>query len=306
MRKVLILICLTFPIFFLLILSFGCGQSKPGSAAGVTETGSVQVSIAWPLAGKARASAIPTSASTIIITASAADMTPVSAEVTYPQTTGTLEVKVGMNRTISAVAKTGSGIIVATGEVAGVSVSLGVSSPVSLALTALAGRNYFPSNPGNTLAYKYSNGDSQIITFEGETVVSGSITAQLIKQYYLSGGTPHTSEVYWSVTDSGVFYYGSPQYPTTEPQVLLIFPLSIGETWTQWSSGPSSIGVSVTSQESVTVAAGTFDCYKVKYTNYTGTLETSSYYIWFGNGAGRVKIDTGPSSILIELQSKNF
>lgn len=294
------------PILLLLVFSSGCGQSKLSPATGAAETGRVQVSINWPRLNKVQAQTIPASASTIIITASANDMTPVSTTITYPQTTGTLEVKAGANRKISAVAKTSSGVFVATGEVSGVTVSSGGNSPVSLALTALAGRNYFPSSPGNTLAYKYSNGDSMVITFEGETVVSGSITAQLTKSYNVSSGRPYTSEAYYKVTDSGVFYYGSPQYPTTEAQEILKFPLSIGASWTQWSSGQSSTTISVISQESVTVAAGTFDCFKVKYANYTGTLETFSYYIWYGNGAGWVKIDTEPSSTSIKLESKNF
>jgi hypothetical protein len=298
--------CFTIFILLGLTLMFGCGQSKPVADTSVGATGSVQVSINWPLAGKARAASIPTTAASIIITASGDDMTPVSAEVTYPQTVGTLEVKVGSNRVISATAKTSSGVVVATGEVSGVTVSLGTNSPVSISLSPLAGRNYFPSQPGNTLAYKYSNGDSLVTTFEGEEIVSGSITAQLTKSYYVFSGQPYTSEAYYDVTDSGVYYYGSPQYPTTEAQEVLRFPLSIGETWIQWSSGQYSIAGSIISQESIAVTAGIFDCYKVKYSNYTGTVETSSYYIWFGNGAGIVKIDTEPSSVAIELQSKNF
>src|SRR3989344_5149860 len=150
----------------------GCGQSKLAPAAGSFETGNVQVSINWPRLEKARASSIPTTAASIIIVASADDMTPVSAEVTYPQTTGTIEVKVGVNRLISATAKTSSGVIVATGEVAGVTVSLGTNSPVSIALTPVAGRNYFPNTDGNSWRYANSDGTKFIMTFEGTTALN--------------------------------------------------------------------------------------------------------------------------------------
>ena len=177
---------------------------------------------------------------------------------------------------------------------------------MNIALMPAAGRNYFPSQPGSTFAYKYSNGDQLVFTFESEAVVSGSITAQIMSSYYLYSGQSSTSEGYYRITDSGVYYYGSPQYPTTEAQELLRFPLNIGETWTQYSNGQNSTIVSVVGQENILVTAGTFDCYKVKYASYNGTLETYSYYIWYGDGAGMVKIDTEPSSIPIELQSKNF
>jgi len=285
----------------MVVIMNGCGQSKPGPAAGLAETGSVLVSINWPAGKGAKASSIPTSASSIIITASADDMTPVSAEVTYPQTIGTLEVKVGANRTISATAKTNSGAIVASGEVAGVTVSLGTNTPVNIVLAPAAGRNFFPNTDGYSWRWEFPEwGFSYIITVEGTTQI-GSITAQVGHLTGVFGGYTATMETYWKIDDTGAYYYGMGTTP--EAFTILNFPLEVGKTWECHSSYglyyPTT--VEVLAFEEVTVPAGTFDCYKVSYTAAGGV----SYY-WFGNGVGAVKALMAGSTEEVILTWKNF
>ncbi|MFA4844218.1 MAG: hypothetical protein WC632_04615 [Candidatus Margulisiibacteriota bacterium] len=293
------------------ILMNGCGQSKPGPVVGVAEMGSVRVLINWPAGKGVKASSIPTSASTIIIAASADDMTPVSAEVTYPQTVGTLEVKVGANRTISATAKTSSGAIVASGEVAGVTVSLGTNTPVNIVLAPAAGRNYFPNTDGYSWQYNLNqSGAKMISTFNGTTVINGSLNVQKYESTYLdSNGNVYLStiESYHVVNDSGVYFHGYPSYSTVEGSPLLLFPLETGKSWTYSSSGIYKTIITVMGQETITVPAGSFDCYKVAYVSYNGTVESSRVNYWFGNGVGLVKstLDNANNDTIV-LDSKNF
>ena len=117
-----------------LILLLGCGQSDLAVLENDLNIGTVRITIDWPSHKGMQVMRIPESTVTISISVTADDMDPETMEIIYPQTVGTLEVKVGLHRVISAVAKNTSGQIVASGEVSGVQVVAGTNTNVSLVL----------------------------------------------------------------------------------------------------------------------------------------------------------------------------
>jgi fibronectin type 3 domain-containing protein len=119
-------------LFFALVA--GCGQSNLSPKENISGFGLVPISIDWPSQKGAKAMRIPESSVTIEVTVSASDMDTVTARIAYPQTTGTLEVKVGTNRRIAAVARNSAGTIVASGESTGVEIVAGTNPAVSLVL----------------------------------------------------------------------------------------------------------------------------------------------------------------------------
>jgi hypothetical protein len=112
---------------------------------------------------------------------------------------------------------------------------------------------------------------------------------------------------YYQVTDSGVYYYGNSFSSIDQGRVILDFPLSVGKSWTVYSTGEESRTASVIGDEDVTVPAGTFSCYKVSYISWRGTAEVSSADIWYGDGVGIVKsITMTASTIESVLEWKSF
>jgi hypothetical protein len=168
------------------------------------------------------------------------------------------------------------------------------------------GESYFPHSNGYTWTYSSNDGGWQILTFEGTALV-GSTTVQKYKGYarFASGHTS-TSESYFRIDSTGVYSYGSPSYLLTTPQTMFAFPMEVGKTWEAGVSGSYTIRASVQAKENVTVPAGTFDCYKVKFVNYNGTVETYSYNIWLGNNAGMVKQTTTGSTLETVMATKSF
>lgn len=168
------------------------------------------------------------------------------------------------------------------------------------------GRSYFPNTDSYSWRYSSTDGSSSISTVEGTRQI-GSATVQVVKSRYTSAsGTVSTGETYWRVEDAGVYIY--PSVSTTESMTFLAFPLEVGKTWKTYDYGTSeySSTASVAARENVTVSAGTFDCYKVGYVTKRGTVELSSSNIWFGDGAGMVKVTSSGSTIESQLAWKSF
>jgi len=170
------------------------------------------------------------------------------------------------------------------------------------------GSNYFPHGEGYTWRTTSTDGSSAIVTFEGTATVD-STTVQIYKQTYFtsSGSMLGTSETYFQVTDSAVNLYGSPSYPLIPAQTFLQFPLEVGNSWTVASSGSITLVASVTDSSSVTVPAGTFNCYRIDFvTSYATRDETYTTSYWLAENVGMVKAATSSSSNETELEWKSF
>lgn len=172
--------------------------------------------------------------------------------------------------------------------------------------TTTAGENYFPHADGNTWYYAGTDGNTHTITVDG-TAVIGTKVVQVFKTFNTSStGAGTTSEAYYLVSSSGVYNYGGSGWSTTEAFIYLSFPLAVGKSWTFYNIPPVLATASVEARENLVVPAGTFDCFKIKYTYLYGTDEASSSNVWLGNGAGIVKSTNSSSTVETVLQSKNF
>ena len=137
------------------------------------------------------------------------------------------------------------------------------------------------------------------MTFAGITTI-GAQTYQK-QRYDYSWPTYLTFESLVIVDNAATATYGTTQSPTTDAFVLLDFPLTIGKTWTV----DRMFGATVMTNESVTVAGGTFnDCVQVRYLGGVTTV-----YYWYARNVGLVKgvsVISGSSPSTIELTSNNF
>lgn len=169
------------------------------------------------------------------------------------------------------------------------------------------GRNFFPNGEGYTWRTMATDGPTTLVTFEGTTTVD-STTVQIYKQMFFdSGGTMQgTSETYFQVTDSAVYLYGYSSSLIVPAQTFLQFPLAVGNSWTVASVGSTTLVASVTENSSVTVPAGTFNCYRVDYVASTGGDESTTISYWFGENAGIVKGASSSSTTEVELAWKSF
>ncbi len=175
--------------------------------------------------------------------------------------------------------------------------------------TTINDQAYFP----NTNGYSWKKvivGDPnyyETTTFDGTIVISPSITAQRLRQYYTYNGTDFfTGEVYYVVNSTGVYTYGTLNSPTTDATIVLSFPLTVGRTWTRSSYSYMTTEATIVSRESVSVAAGTFDCYKIAYVNHYPDSSISTDYFWYGFNAGQVKVTNDQTADEFNLNWKNF
>ncbi|MFA5839441.1 MAG: hypothetical protein WC890_02140 [Candidatus Margulisiibacteriota bacterium] len=183
------------------------------------------------------------------------------------------------------------------------------TTTTSVTTTTNNDQAYFP----NTNGYSWKKviiGDPlyyETSTFDGTVVISPSITAQKLKQNTTYNGTDFfTGEVYYVVDSTGVYTYGTLNSPTTEATVVLSFPLTVGRTWTRSSYSYMTTEATIVSRESVSVAAGTFDCYKIAYVNRYPDSSTSTDYFWYGLNAGQVKVTNDQTADEFNLNWKNF
>ena len=86
------------------------------------------------------------------------------------------------------------------------------------------------------------------------------------------------------VRESGDVILSYDSLSSTVPDTLLTLPLEANKTW---HNGPNSTAL-VVGQEDVTVAAGTYNAWKIKYTTVSGT-DTMEMFQWFAKGIGLVK-----------------
>ncbi|MFC1571291.1 hypothetical protein ACFL31_01915 [Candidatus Margulisiibacteriota bacterium] len=179
------------------------------------------------------------------------------------------------------------------------------------------GASYFPHADGYTWRYAHTDGSTSTSTFEGTTLV-GTATPQVFKSALTSvSGSTSTMEAYYRIDDTGVYQY--PSLATTEMFTLLSFPFDVGDSWKYIDlailvadpDGTTSTltyvaTASVLAEEDVTVPAGTFSCYQVKYFATVGSYEADPFYIWYSENVGVVKQTTDATTIESELAWKSF
>jgi hypothetical protein len=152
----------------------------------------------------------------------------------------------------------------------------------------------------------FTDGGSQITTVDGTAVVGPKVVQVFKTNTTSSTGVRTTSEVYYVVSSSGAYIYGFSGWTTNEAFVYLSFPLEVGKSWVFYNIPPFLTRASVEARENLVLPAGTFDCFKIKYTSFNGTVESSFSNTWYGNGAGMVKITDSSSTVETVLQWKNF
>lgn len=173
------------------------------------------------------------------------------------------------------------------------------------------GREYYPNTDGYSWTYQLTSsaGVGGVLTYSwnGTTTID-SINVQKFKSEYSSGGIVSTSEVLFKVSDDDVRCYGTTDSSTTEPMIILDFPLEIGKSWYLCSF--LTWEAIVAAQETVTVPAGSFSCFRVDLDMYGISPLSSS---WYAKDVGIVKSVgyTVSSGVIIatstlELTSKNF
>ncbi|NQS90153.1 hypothetical protein HQ584_10235 [Patescibacteria group bacterium] len=170
------------------------------------------------------------------------------------------------------------------------------------------GTSYFPHNEGNSWIIKSTDGTTTLSTFEGTTVIGGSITVQncLSSRFDNEGNLTYMAEEYYRADDTGVYLHGNQYSPLTEGLAFLQFPLEVGKSWTFYDGGYYSTIITVAGTERISVPAGTFDCYIVSFGNYVGTVETYTLDFWVGNGVGIAKSTSSISTHESVLEWKNF
>ena len=171
------------------------------------------------------------------------------------------------------------------------------------------GKSYFPNGVGNTWTYSNDDGTSMTVTVDRTDVIFGNIAVQLFVATDLDSGghVTDTDEEYYRVTDAGVYDHGTPTYPQETGLPWLLFPLTVGKTWTFVDGTTYDRIATVVAIENVTVPAGTFSCYKVSYTWKQDDTEISTDTSWFGDGVGVVKVvSSGSPEIVSVLESYNF
>jgi hypothetical protein len=161
------------------------------------------------------------------------------------------------------------------------------------------GQGYFPHADGYSWRRTSADGATGVSTFEGTTQI-GSTTTQVFKETWISiSGEVTTLETYIRIDDSGVYFY-SPSYPDVSI-TYLSFPLEIGKSW-QYAPISTAGVATVISKETVTVPAGSFECYEIKSVYPSGDI----FYYWYGNNAGLVKSSSNSSTGEGVLEWKSF
>jgi len=167
------------------------------------------------------------------------------------------------------------------------------------------GSSYFPVDQGNTWEYLNSDNTRTITEVDGFRILPGDIIVNIFKTTdYDSVDTEiGTSEEYYRVTDSGVYDHGSPTLIFDPGALWLEFPLSVGNSWTVYTLGTSDYIATIMAKEDITVPAGTFSCYKVRYVWKQGDTEIlppTTY--WYGDGVGKVKMIEGSPEVISVLE----
>ncbi len=160
--------------------------------------------------------------------------------------------------------------------------------------------------------YPHANGSEWVYSYEGESlikyVISGTYghpsagnTQKLISYVFSGGGWQKYGTQYLKVTDTDVRLYLD--QTSSGYYMLLKFPLKVGN---QWNAG-KGYTATVSTKETTSVPAGSFDCYKIDYTSSSwnmtfwwpskiGGMGAKNYGLW----------SMGSTPIAIDLKSYNL
>jgi hypothetical protein len=160
--------------------------------------------------------------------------------------------------------------------------------------------------------YPHANGSEWIYSFEGSDlikyVLSGTFqhpaagnTQQLISYVFVTDGWERYDTQYLKVTENDMRLYLDSK--SSDYYMLLKFPLKVGN---QWNAG-KGYTANVSSKETASVPAGSFDCYKIDYTSSgwsmtfwwpskVGGMGAKNYGLWAISG----------NPITTELKSYNL
>lgn len=160
--------------------------------------------------------------------------------------------------------------------------------------------------------YPHANGSEWIYSFEGSDlikyVLSGTFqhpaagnTQQLISYVFVADGWERYDTQYLKVTENDMRLYLDSK--SSDYYMLLKFPLKVGN---QWNAG-KGYTANVSSKETASVPAGSFDCYKIDYTSSgwsmtfwwpskVGGMGAKNYGLWAISG----------NPITTELKSYNL
>lgn len=170
------------------------------------------------------------------------------------------------------------------------------TSTSTTSTTMVLTKDYYPNADGNVWIYQtldFMSGSTTEATaeatFNGTQAVDG-LTAQI---QIISGGAVETQEALIIATNSDVKEYGGPDGPTTEANIRdLLFPSVVGDRWEY-----DLVGDITTTEplavESVSVPAGTFNCFRVRIVGPSGPTGHPENIFWYAKDVGLVKWITG-------------
>lgn len=192
------------------------------------------------------------------------------------------------------------------------STSLSTSTTSTTTTTSAGGSSsYFPNTVGYTWVYAVSDGTTGITTAGGNVLLPGDITAQewVITQISTIDGNS-VLRSYNTLSSSAVINWGTSlegyEVVTNEGYTDLEFPLVVGNTWTRYSSGNTTINASVEAKESFTVPLDTYsNCYKITFYTYVNSILSSTAYNWYANNVGLIR-QSSTTTATKELSSKSF
>jgi hypothetical protein len=164
-------------------------------------------------------------------------------------------------------------------------------------------KEYFPCNNGYSWTYRTNLGQTVLATFEGSTTLH-AYNLQIYNTTTISTSDSPSTYTYYFAYDSQKVYRFDPNYPIDYYWTYLIYPISVGNTWT--FGHDVTIAAKVLSSEEVSTPVGTFECYKISYALCLGTLESVIETIWLARNVGKVKYIDCVSSIECILVDKNF
>jgi hypothetical protein len=188
------------------------------------------------------------------------------------------------------------------------SIGCNVAQPVP---SDTGGKEYYPVTLGYSWIYQNKDSSGSVTSTTTQSVTGTTSLFGKTLSIIRSVSSSLTSEGLFEVSDSAVKSYGTTTSPTSDAQTVLVFPLSVGSSWTVSNILGIRTTASVTTKENVTVSAGTFSCFKVAYVYNYSTITMYIDY-WFAANVGLVKAaihdftDSSKISATIELYSKNF
>jgi hypothetical protein len=180
-------------------------------------------------------------------------------------------------------------------------------------LLASCSENEEPAGPTpEAFTYPHANGSEWVYSYEGESIIkyvisgtyghpSAGNTQKLINYVMGSNGWQKYDIQYLKVTENDVRLYLD--QTSSSYYMLLKFPLEVGN---QWNAG-KGYTATVSSKETASVPAGSFESYKIDYTSSGGSMTfwwaskvggmgAKNYGLWYLNN----------NPINIELKSYNL